>query len=70
MILYTPMQLELVLQGLEDMAAPQLKEVTVDGVLLLAEVTAPGRARVARLLSTDPRHYLQDNLLPGREIPL
>ncbi len=65
MILWTPMQLELVLEGLEDMGAPCYSRVSHRGVPMLVEKTADGRVRVARLLSTNPAHYLNNDYVPG-----
>jgi len=70
LILYTPMQLELVFDGLEEMRPPATREVSIDGVPLLISDTAPGRARVERLLSTNPADYLRPDLFPGAEIEL
>ena len=65
MILWTPMQLELVLEGLEEMVSPRCSQVVHQGVPMLVEKTGYGRSRVARLLSTDPGDYLKPELSPG-----
>lgn len=70
MILYTPMQLELVLEGLEDMKEIPAREITIHGVPLLIHDVGPGEGRVVKLLSTDPRHYLRVDLYPGAVIKL
>lgn len=70
MILWTPMQLELVFEGLEDMCPPQYDQVYHRGVPLLVERTKNGRGRVARLLSTDPRDYLNLEYTPGSLIDI
>lgn len=65
MILYTPMQLELVVEGLENMSAPAAREVIIDGIPMLVEDTGSCQARVVKLLSTDPNHYLNTQYTPG-----
>lgn len=68
MILYTPMQLELVVEGLEEMKEPAARLVEIGGVPLIIEDTGPGESRVVRLLSTEPRDYLRPDLYPGAVI--
>lgn len=65
MILWTPMQLELVFEGLEKMADPEYGHLCRDGVSMLVQRTGDGRLRVARLLSTDPMDYLKKEYSPG-----
>lgn len=69
MILWTPMQLELVLEGLEDMCHPSYSQVSHQGVPMLVEKTPDGRSRIARLLSTNPSDYLNTEFTPGSFIP-
>ncbi|HOV78701.1 MAG TPA: YlzJ-like family protein [Bacillota bacterium] len=68
MILYTPMQLELVLEGFEEMKFPQCKEVEYKGVPMLVEDVGYGRKRIIKLLSTCPYDYLKAELFPGQVI--
>ncbi|MDK2887195.1 MAG: hypothetical protein PWP72_72 [Thermoanaerobacter sp.] len=70
MILYTPMQLELVFDGLEEMQHVPVREVKVGGVPVLVQDTGPGEGKVVRLLSTDPRDYLRSDLCPGAVVKL
>ncbi len=65
MILWTPMQLELVVEGLEEMCPPNYSRVVYRGVPMLVERMADGRSRIARLLSTDPADYLKAEYTPG-----
>ncbi|MCL6477010.1 MAG: YlzJ-like family protein [Peptococcaceae bacterium] len=65
MILWTPMQLELVLEGLEDMCPPEYSHVSHRGVPMLVERTRSGGYKIARLLSTDPADYLKLEYTPG-----
>ena len=68
MILYTPMQLELVVEGLEEMKEPAARLVEIGGVPLIIEDTGSGEGKVVRLLSTDPQDYLRTDLYPGTVI--
>lgn len=68
MILYTPMQLELVLDGLEDMKHPKEREVEINGIPVLVQEEGPGRGKLLKLLSTDPRDYLSPHLTPGTPV--
>lgn len=65
MILYTPMQLELVLEGLEEMKHPVVREVMIDGVQMLIEDMGYGSGKVHSILSTNPEHYLRPEFRPG-----
>ena len=65
MILWTLMQLELVFEGLEKMSDTGYRHVCHRGVHMLVEKNSDGGARVARLLSTDPRDYLKAEYVPG-----
>lgn len=66
MILWTPMQLELVLEGIETMASPQMEHICRLGVPMLVEKTKDGKRRIDRVLSTDPMDYLDLENTPGR----
>lgn len=66
-IIYTPLPLELVLDGI-DKAGPQYQEIEVAGAKLMVEQTGIAQGRVVRLISTDPRDYLQAQYQPGTEI--
>lgn len=68
MILYTPMPLELVTEGLEKMKQPAVRAVIYAGVPLLLEDAGAGTGKVVRLLSTEPQDYLRADLFPGAEI--
>lgn len=67
MILYTPLPLELVLDGI-DKEGPQYQEIEVAGAKLMVEQTGIDQGRVVRLLSTNPQDYLQQQYQPGTEI--
>jgi len=40
------------------------------GINVVVEPVGDGRARVERVLSTDPEHYLRDDLQPGAMLRL
>lgn len=65
MILHTPMQLELVLAGLDQMDRTGERKVTVNGIPALVRDAGNGRAELVQLLSTDPADYLRGELAPG-----
>jgi hypothetical protein len=67
MILYTDMPPELVLNGMNS-HSPVYAELNVDGVLVQVEMIAPHQAKIVRLISPDPRHYLNPAFAPGRTI--
>lgn len=65
MILWTPMQLELVFEGLEEMCPPEYSQISYQGVPMLVERTPSGKAKIVRLLSTNPQDYLNASYVPG-----
>ncbi|MTI82828.1 MAG: hypothetical protein FH756_02795 [Firmicutes bacterium] len=65
MILYTPMQLELVLEGIEDMKHPMVREVELNGIPAVVEDKGFGQGKLVKLLSTDPNDYMDPNMIPG-----
>jgi len=67
-ILYTPMQLELVLEGFDKTKYPEYKEIKYKGVPVLVEKTDSGEQKIVKLLSTDPADYLKQEMLPGNLI--
>lgn len=65
MILYTVMPIETVLEGLQPEDRRTFRDVPVGGVRLLVEEMSPGSGRIVRLLSTDPRDFLDPRYQPG-----
>ncbi|WP_031514465.1 YlzJ-like family protein [Desulfofalx alkaliphila] len=70
MILYTPMQLELVLEGIEPQFNNKQREVKIGSSTLIVEDSAWGSSRVVRLISTNPNDYLNPRYTPGTEIQI
>jgi len=65
MILYTPMQLELVLEGFDKVNYPDYQEVNYNGVPMVVEDAGFGKKKIVKLLSTNPYDYLKKDLFPG-----
>ncbi len=65
MILYTPMQLELVLEGLDTTKYPEYEEIQYQGIPMLVDDAGSGRKRIVKLLSTNPYDYLKPGISPG-----
>ncbi|MEG6615696.1 YlzJ-like family protein [Peptococcaceae bacterium 1198_IL3148] len=71
MILYTPMQLELVLAGMDQCNQyAQQREVLFNGSTLVVADNGQGSSQVVRLISTNPYDYLKPEFSPGAEIKL
>lgn len=68
-IIYTPLPIEMVLDGI-DKEYPQYKEIDYGGAKLLVEPSGGDKYRIIRLLSTNPMDYLRNELQPGTEINL
>ncbi len=66
MILYTPMQLELVLDGLQDSAAKHNEqEIAINNGRLVVANNGDGTGNVVRLISTNPYDYMRADYMPG-----
>lgn len=63
-MLYTIVPLAQVLEGLEEDPAPTL-QLEGEGMTLEVEPLSRFQARVVRVVSTDPRHYLDPRYQPG-----
>lgn len=67
MILYTPMQLELVFAGLDNMQRFPERKTTVNGIPALVR-KVDGREELVQVLSTNPHDYLRSDLYPGATV--
>ncbi|MDD4237173.1 MAG: YlzJ-like family protein [Desulfotomaculaceae bacterium] len=65
MILYTPMQLELVLEGFDTTQYPEYRDIEYQGVAMVVESAGFGKQKIVKLLSTNPSDYLKPELAPG-----
>lgn len=69
MILYTIVPQEQIFPT--DMSAyGKVQTVTYQGIPLLVEVDEEQTARVMRVMSSDPQHYLDERCCPGTKISL
>jgi len=69
MVLFTVLPLEDVLEGLEEEPTPTML-ITMEGFILEVEQLEGFQARVVRLHSTTPGHYLSPHCQPGAVISL
>lgn len=69
MIVYTPVPLEQVFEGIEDQVKP-LKEMNVNGLIMQVEQLNEYEARIVRLISPNPQDYLNPKYAPGQTIQL
>ncbi|MBO8128196.1 MAG: YlzJ-like family protein [Peptococcaceae bacterium] len=69
MILYTPVQLELIFRREdEEKKYPETVEAYVNGVLAVIKRTGLREGYIERVLSTDPYDFLQPDLSPGTNV--
>jgi len=66
MILYTPMPLEAVLEGIENV--DDLQEIQLNGITMQVKVMDTGKAQIVRLISPNPQDYLNPSYAPGNYI--
>ncbi len=66
MILHTVLPIELVLEGLDQ--DRRFVEVDIGGVRMQVEPVSAEEATIVRIISTDPRDFLNPSLQPGRRI--
>ncbi|MEH7419417.1 YlzJ-like family protein [Neobacillus drentensis] len=69
MILYTMMPNELIFP-IEQMEESKQKLITYQGVSMVVEQTDSDYFEVIRILSSDPQHYLNQQIRPGSKISL
>ncbi|MEB3102628.1 YlzJ-like family protein [Ferviditalea candida] len=67
MIIYTIMPEDLLFQGMDDERGPYL-EIEIDGVTMQVEPVNPQQAKIVRLISPVPEHYLNPKYAPGSMI--
>lgn len=68
MILYTPLPLELVLEGFDQ--PREYREIKIDGVTMVVEKINDHQSRIVRLISTNPNDFLSPKYQPGSIISL
>ena len=67
MILYTPMAMEDVLQGMDKIAAKR-ECVPYQGRMFYIDKMENGDYQLAQLISTNPNDYLNQQYLPGTSL--
>ena len=67
MIIYSPIPPELIWHNAEQERFEVAEEV-INGVPVQIMVTGDKQARIERVLSTDPRHFLDASYQPGRQV--
>lgn len=63
MLLYTPIPVEQVLEGIDKKR--DYKEIDIDGVKLLVEPLGLDKAKIIRIVSSNPKDYLNPKISPG-----
>jgi hypothetical protein len=66
MILYTVLPIEIVLEGLDQ--ERDFIDIQLQGLTITVEPVSLEEAVIVRIISTDPSHYLNPQLSPGRKI--
>ncbi|MBO1510354.1 YlzJ-like family protein [Metabacillus bambusae] len=69
MIYYTMMPEELMFPTMEDEYKKQ-SVIHMNGVQLLVQETATAQYEIVRILSSDPRHFLDNQYCPGQKITM
>lgn len=69
MIMYTPVPLEQVFDGIEEKVKP-LMEMHLNGLMMQVEQVNESEARIVRLISPNPQDYLNPKYAPGQLIKL
>lgn len=64
-IIWTVLPAEQVLSGLDDNTYPDYEAGEVAGIPVLLEKTESGQKMVVRINSSDPSHYLHQEVYPG-----
>ncbi|MDR6224237.1 YlzJ-like family protein [Desmospora profundinema] len=68
MIYYSIIPAEMAL--MDETQTTSVREVSVNGVMMQVEVISPMEGRIQRLLSPEPRHYLDPRFQPGERIAI
>jgi len=64
MLLYTPLPMEVVLEGLEK--AREYHEVQINNITMILERISDSESKIVKLISTNPNDFLNPMLQPGR----
>jgi hypothetical protein len=69
MVLYTPMPLEVVLEGIDAVTPLEFQEIEYKGITMLVSPEQQ-MYRIQRVISTDPQDYINPDFQPGNLIKL
>ena len=67
-VLYTILPQEMVFDGYEEEGDREYFEISMQGGSLVLEAMAKNQAKIVRVISSDPRVFLNPNLQPGSVI--
>ncbi|HHX22837.1 MAG: YlzJ-like family protein [Tepidanaerobacteraceae bacterium] len=66
MLLYTSMPLEIVLEGIDE--EHDFQEIDITGIKLVVEPMGINKAKIVRVISSDPQIFLNKKYSPGQVI--
>lgn len=64
MLLYTPIPMEIVLEGLDKERT--YREVQIDGITMIVERINDSESKIIKLISTNPSDFLNPAFQPGK----
>lgn len=67
-MIHTIVSQDVLYEGIDQLQLPE--EVMVNGMLMQIERVSATKARIIRLISSEPSAYLNPSLCPGQEIDL
>jgi hypothetical protein len=67
MILYTPIPLETVFEGMDSLE-DDVTEIQMNGLTMQVKMVGPTQAQIVRLICPDPQQYLNPAYAPGSYI--
>ncbi|MFD2670041.1 YlzJ-like family protein [Marinicrinis sediminis] len=67
MILYTPVPLEQIWEGMDEQTE-HFQEIEVEGITMQVQAVDARTATIVRIISSDPAHYMHPKLQPGCQV--
>lgn len=68
MIIHSTVPAELIFAEFDRLEQQKLREMEIDGVSMIVELTGDNAGRIVRLLSPNPQDYLNPRFAPGNSI--
>ncbi|WP_248926312.1 YlzJ-like family protein [Paenibacillus hamazuiensis] len=68
MIFYTPMPMDIVMEGFDKQEEPSYFEITLNGVHMQVQAINERQASIVRILSCELQDYLNPQYAPGKLI--